>query len=279
VLLIPQIIGAVFVAMFQKATFFLCVAAVLALAAGQLRRDPWSREGHLLGLIGGVIILFTGFLLFTYVAHFPPDWAVQAHSFFRYESQISLLVMLGFTVALRPALTRWLAADARRGRFAAVAPVLLVLLLPLATVRQLRFDLDTPQPELWQLAHAAAAYVRPGDRLALIVPGDTDDAVGSMMRGVLLFTPPRRPGLDFRVETEPGTTALQAAATAGYRLALITCTPQGLADVPAGVAAMLLATPDGWRALQTWSWPASIRARRFAALLGRAPLCAARPAD
>jgi len=244
----------------------------------RLRRAPWSREGHLLGLIAGVIVLFTGFLLFTYVAHFPPDWAVRVHSFFRYESQISLLVMLGLVLALRPVVAGWLAASARRARLAArapvaVAPVMLILLLPIAAASLLRFDLDTPQPELWALGHAAASYVQPGDRLALVVPGDADDAVGSMLRGVLLFTPPRRPGLDFRIETGTGVVPLQTAAAAGYRLALVTCTPSGLDGVPAGVAAMLQNTPDGWRALRTWPWPESIKARRFAAMLGHAPFC------
>jgi hypothetical protein len=274
--LLPQIIFGMLVVMFQKATFFLCVAAVLALAARQLRRNPWSHQGRQFGLIAGVIVLFTGFLLFTYVAHFPPDWAVRAHSFFRYESQISLLVMLGLVMALRPVAAGWLAAHDRRARQAGVAAVVLILLLPVAGVKLLRFDLDTPQPELWQLGHAAAAYIQPGDRVALLLPGDTDDAVGSMLRGVLLFTPPRRPGLDFRIETGTGAATLREAADAGYRLALVTCTPSGLDGVPAGVAAMLRDTPDGWRALQTWPWPTTIKTQRhFPALLARAPFCAA----
>jgi hypothetical protein len=277
VTLLPQIIFGVLVAMFQKATFFLCMAVVLALAALQLRRDPWSRQGHQLGLIAGVSVFYTGFLLFTYVAHFPPEEAVHAHSFFRYESQISLLVMLGLVVVLRPAVAGWLAANGRHARHAAVAAMVLILLLPVATAKLLRFDLDTPQPELWRLGHVAAAFVQPGDRLALLLPGDTDDAVGSMLRGVLLFTPPRRPGLDFRIETEIGVATLQEAAAAGYRLALVTCTPPGIDGVPVGVAAMLRDTPDGWRALQIWPWPDAMRARKFAALLARAPLCAAPP--
>ncbi len=282
--LLPRIILGMLTVMFQKATFFLCVAAALGLAVVQMRRDPWSRQGHRLGLIAGVILLYTGFLLFTYVAHFPPAWAVQAHSFFRYESQISLLVMLALTEVLWPMAAVRLVGHGRRMRHAGIAAVLLILLLPLAIAPMLRFDLDTPQPELWRLGHAAAGYVQPGERLALLLPGDTDDAVGSMLRGVLLFTPTRRPGLDFRVDTgtldtSTGKATLQAAAAAGYRLALITCTPSGLEGVPAGVAAMLRETQDGWRVLQTWPWPWStmIRTPHFAALLGHAPLCATAP--
>ena len=277
--LLPRIILGMLMAMFQKATFFLCVAVVLGLAAVRMWRDPWSRQGHELSLIAGTILLFTGFLLFTYVAHFPPDWAVQAHSFFRYESQISLLVILALIEVLWPIAAVRIAIHGRRMRQAGVAAVLLILILPVAIAPMLRFDLDTPQPELWRLGHAAATYVQPGERLALLLPGDTDDAVGSMLRGVLLFTSPRRPGLDFRVDTHIGPATLQAAAAAGYHLALITCTPPGLEVVPAGVAAMLRDTQDGWRVLQTWPWPwsATIRMPHFAALLGHAPLCATTP--
>ena len=273
--LLPQILLGMLVAAVQKATLFLCVAAVLAIAAVRMRRRPWSHQGHRLGLIAGTIVLFNGFLLFTYVAHFPPYDAVQAHSYFRYETQVSLLVMLGLTLALREFVARWLAQHRRPARYAAVVAVALLLAGPVAAAPLLRFDLDAPQPALWQLGHAAAAFVRPGDRLALLLPGDEDDSVGSLLRGVLLFTPPRRPGLDLRTETGAAPAALQAVAAAGYRLALVSCTPPGMAGVPAGVAALLRDTPDGWQPMQTWPWPEALRRQKFAALLARAPLCAA----
>ena len=263
--LLPQIIVAIAEAMFRAATFFLCAAAMLVFAA---------RSGNrLLRLIACVVVLFNGFLLFTYIAHFPAVMAMNAHSFFRYNTQVSLLVMLGLVVALRSAVAERL-KHMQGIRYAAVAAVVLIVLLPFATFSQLRFDHDTPQPELWRLAHAAAAYVRPNDQLALILPNDTDDSVGSLLRGVLLFTPPRRPGLDFRVDTGDSADALNAAAAAGYRLALVTCTPAGIADVPVGVAAMLQHDGDGWHPLQTWPWPSSLRRQHFAALLARGPLCA-----
>jgi hypothetical protein len=272
--LIPQIIVAMLVVMFQKATFFLCTGAVLVFAAHRLLRNPWSHEGRLLGLSACVIILFNGFLLFTYVAHFIPGVALGAHSYFRYNSQVSLLVMLGLVVALRPCVAHWLALNPRFAGHGATASVVLIVLSPLAALPLLRFDRDTPQPELWHLGHAVAAYVHPGDRLALVLPNDTDDSVGSMLRGVLLFTPPRRPGLDFRIETSANPEVMSDIAASGYQLALITCATTAMDGVPAGDAAMMRYTPDGWRSLRTWSWPASIRSRQFAGLLARGPLCA-----
>jgi hypothetical protein len=263
--LLPQIILAMLAAIFRAAAFFMCVATVLMFAIRSASR--------LLRLVACVLVLFNGFLLLTYVAHFPVVMAENAHSFFRYNTQVSLLVMLGLVVALRPWVTQRL-THLRGIQHAAVAVIVLILVLPIATAGQLRFDRDTPQPELWRLGHAAAAYVRPGDRLALILPNDTDDSVGSMLRGVLLFTPPRRPGLDFRIDTSDSPDALNNAAAAGYRLALVTCAAAGVTDVPAGAAAMLQRNDNGWHVLQTWPWPSSLRTQRFAALLARGPLCA-----
>ena len=272
--LLPQIVVALLVAILRKATFFLFVAALLALAVRRLRRAPWSPEGRLLGMIAGVVILFNGFLLFTYVAHFPPEWALGAHSYFRYNTQVSLLVMVGLVVELRPWAAARLAANARFAAPAGRVAVTLALLFPVAGVPLLRFDRGTPQPELRRLGHEAAAYLQPGDRLALLLPRDSEDSIGSFLRGVMLFTPPRRPGLEFRIETSVSPATLATVAAADYRLALVTCAPAGLDGVPAGDAAMLRATPDGWHVLQTWPWPERIKHRQFAGLLARDPLCA-----
>jgi hypothetical protein len=272
--LLPQIFASIARAIFEKATFFLCLAAVLIAWVPALRRDRWSRETLLLGMIAGVTVLFNGFLVFTYIAHFPPGMAAQAHSYFRYSTQLSLPVMLGLTVAFRPAVARFLVRRGRLAGCAGVAGIVVILLLPVALVRPLRFDLEPPQPELWQLGHQAARDVTPGDRLALLVPGDIDDAVGSMLRGVLLFTPPRRPGLDIRTETKADAPTLELLAAAGYRLALVTCTPSGLDFIPAHVAAMLRYGDGGWRVLDAWPYPDRLTHAHFAALLARGPLCA-----
>jgi hypothetical protein len=274
VLLLPRILLAIFVAMFRKATFFLCVAALLVLTVRVLRQRPSSREGRLLGMICGVVVLFNGFLLFTYVAHFPPAWALGAHSFFRYNTQVSLLLMLGFVVSLRPLLAHWLTTRPAVARKGASAAVTAALLLPIAAAPLLRFDRDPPQPELRRLGNAAASYLRPGDRVALLLPGDTDDSVGSYLRGVLLFTEPRRPTLDFRIDTHITPMTLGTVAAAGFRIALVTCAPPGFTGVPPGDAALLRDASDGWQIVQTWTWSKQLRQEQFAGMLARRPLCA-----
>ena len=272
--LLPQIVVALLVAMFRKATFFLFVAALLALAARRLRRDPWSPEGRLLGMIAGVVILFNGFLLFTYVAHFPPEWALGAHSYFRYNTQVSLLVMLGLVVALRPWAAAWFAANARLAARAGRAAW--------------GWPCCFRSPACRCSASTATRHSLNCAGLAMRLPPTSSQATGwrCCCRGTartrsaascaacMLFTAPRRPGLDFRIETSVSPATLASVAAADYRLALVTCAPAGLDGVPAGDAAMLRATPDGWHVLQTWAWPERIKHRHFAGLLARDPLCA-----
>ena len=274
VALLPRIILALLVAMFRKATFFLCVAALLGLVGWRLRRGRWTAEAHLLGMIAGVILLFNGFLLFTYVAHFPAEWALGAHSYFRYNTQVSLILLLGLVVTLRPLAVAWLVARPRHAAMGRKAAVVLALLLPVAGAPLLRFDRDSPQPEVRRFAQQAAAYLRPGDRLALLLPGDNEDAMGSFLRGLLLFSPPRRPGLDFLIETDVTPATLATVAAADYRLALVTCAPPGMDNVPVGDAAMLQVKGDGWRVLKTWTWTSRLKREPFAAMLSRQPLCA-----
>lgn len=277
-LLLPQILLAMGKAIVQKAAFFLCQGAVLAGGVWALRRARWQRDDMLLVMALGVTLLFNGFLVFTYIAHFPPVMAAQAHSYFRYASQLSLVVMLGLVVMLRPMATRWVARLGDRVRFARGMAIGLIILLPTVLVPALRFDLEAPQPVLWDLGHQVAARIAPDARLAIVVPGDTDDAVGSMLRGVLLFTPPTRPYLDLRTETTADPAMLRALAAAGYRLALVSCTPEGLVDVPPRVAALLQYGDGVWQPLATWPYPESLRHQRFTALLTGAPFCVTRPA-
>jgi hypothetical protein len=271
--LLPQIFLGMLKAMVEPLTYFIFIAILLVLAIRRLRRDAWSKEGLVLGLCVGMIVLFNGFLVFTYVAHFPPSWAVRAHSYFRYEAQLSLMVMLGLLVALRPVVADRILrlGSTARARLGAGA-MALVVALPIALVGLLRFDLAMPMPQVWALGHRVASYIRPGGKLALLLPDDVDDSVGSMLRGVIMFTPPRRPGLDLRIETKADSATLDKIAAAGYPLVLISCTPAGLDGVPPRVAALMEHTAAGWRLLDAWRYPPDIAARHFTSL-ARGPLC------
>jgi hypothetical protein len=283
--LLPGIASAMLHVMVQKFTYFTAQTAVLVLAAMALRRErghvggTWRRDALVLGMTAGTVVLFNGFLVFTYVAHFPPIWALEAHSYFRYSSQLSLAVMLSLLVALRPVCVLRIATlPVVRVRQMAIAMILLVLALPVVGIGALRFDIESPQPELRDVVRDAAREISPGSRIALLLPGDRDDADASMVRGLLMFTPPRRPRLDLRVETKADNAMLAGLARDGYSLALVTCVPAGLADAPAGQAALLKYVDGQWRTVETTAYPPGLRDRRFAAMLQRGPVCAEREA-
>jgi hypothetical protein len=273
--LLPQILLAMAVTVIQKATFFVFLAVSLGGCIWCMGRAPWTRNGMLGGMIIGVTVLFNFFLLFTYIAHFPPPMAIRAHSYFRYSSQLSLAAMLGLVVIFRPAAVAFLTRRCRALPRLTWAPVLLILVLPVAAFPMLRFDLDAPQPVLRRIGHLATAYIEPGSKLALLVNGDVYDSVGSMLRGVLMFTPPRRPGLQIRTETTADAATLRKLAADGYHTALVTCTPAPLGGAPPGVAALLRDSADGWHPIAIWHYPAELKTKRFAAMLSRKPFCAA----
>ena len=272
--LLPRILAGIAWAMFQKATYFLAAAALLWAAIHEATRRPWQHAAIVLALGAGLLAGFNFFLLFTYVAHFPAVWAVNAHSYFRYMSQLSLVVVAGLVVWLRPAAAAWLAGrPGRRGIWAAAACVAVAAILPAAGVRLLRFDLDAPQPLLWETAHRAAAGLPDGTRLVLVVPGDADDAVGSLLRGVLLFTPPRRPHMAFRMALSATQAALDDASGAGFTQALVTCAPGGLAGLPPGRSGLLTFASGTWHVAGTWPLPVGLAKVRYSAMLPHGALC------
>jgi hypothetical protein len=272
--LLPAILAGIAFAIFEKATYFVAVAILLTAAVLEARRHPWQRAAMILALGAGLVAGFTGFLLFTYVAHFPAIWAINAHSYFRYMSQLSLVVMLGLVTWLRPAAATWIAKWSEPARHRARITALgLAALLPLAAAPLLRFDLDAPQPFLWNTGHRAASLLGARDRVAIIAPHDGDDAVGSYWRGVLLFTDPRRPALDFTHETAASPAALEHARAAGFTRALVSCAPAGLAGLPPGTAGLLAWDAGAWHPIATWPIPPSLRRARFSAMLPKPAFC------
>lgn len=280
--LLPTILGAMLKTIVQKATFYLCLLAVLALAAAMWRRARWSFESTLLMLIAGTTILYNGFMLFTYVAHFPPPMARNAHSYFRYSGHLSLLVMLGLTVALRPAAELAVMALGSRARWAGIAAIVLVAAFPLVAIPMLRFDRQAPQPAIVALARHIAQMVPDQARLAVVVPGDPFDAAGSAIRGALLYLPPRRPKLDLVTVNRADEATLASLHQQGLAYAVLSCVRPGLETIGLtathhGKGALLRSAPSGWVVDAVWAWPAEHATARFGALLERPVFCADNP--
>jgi hypothetical protein len=266
---LPAILGAIGHTIAAKGFYFaLVAAAILALPWLAMRR----RETGMLGFHAALFLGYFVFLLLTYVGHFPGAWSTEAHSFFRYETQLSLVLVLALALAVRDlgfagAIRGARVAVARRGviGLALAAPIAAA---PLA----LRFDLAMPQPLVWRLAGNLVPYLHDGDRLALLLPGD-NGSVATMLSGVLNDVEPKRRDLDVLVRDRADEDALAEAAARGYPLALVSCTPDGLMGLPANVAVLLRMDAGLWRAVAEWPYPPGVTEARWQQILAWPPLC------
>jgi hypothetical protein len=255
----------------EKPLYFGCVvAAILALPVVWWRQG-WTATSRLLTFNAALFGLYNIFIFTTYIAVFPTEMSSAAHSYFRYNTQLSLVLVLSLALTVRD-----LGAAARiweRPLRVASATVLgLALLGPIAFAKRLRFDLDMPQPLVWDLAKKLSPYLSDGGRLALLLPGD-NDSVATMIAGVLADTPPRRHMMDLLRRNTADAATLDEAARLGYPLALISCTPNGLGDLPANQAALLRHDPSGWHLIAAWPYPPHAAERRWQHILSWPPLC------
>ncbi len=255
----------------EKPLYFGCVAAAILALPVVWRQQGWTATTRLLTFNAALFGLYNIFIFVTYIAVFPTEMSSAAHSYFRYNTQLSLIVVLSLALTARD-----LGAAARIWerplRTASAAVLGLSLVAPIAFAKRLRFDLDMPQPLVWDLAKKLSPYLSDGDRLALLLPGD-NDSVATMIAGVLADTPPRRRMLDVLRRNTADAATLDEAAGLGYPLALISCTPNGLGDLPANQALLLRHDPDGWHLLAAWPYPPHTAQRRWQHILSWPPLC------
>jgi hypothetical protein len=255
----------------EKPLYFGCVAAAILALPFMLWRQAWTATSRLLTFNAALFGLYNIFIFTSYIAVFPTEMSSAAHSYFRYNTQLSLVLVLALALTVRD-----LGAAARiweRPLRAANAAVLgLALLAPIAFAKRLRFDLDMPQPLVWDLATKLSPYLSDGGRLALLLPGD-NDSIGTMVAGVLAAAPPRHHMLDLLRRNTADAATLDEAARLGYPLALISCTPNGLADLPADQAVLLRHDPYGWHLIAAWPYPPHATQRRWQHILSWPPLC------
>ena len=88
-----------------------------------------------------------------------------------------------------------------------------------------------------------------------------------MITGVLTDTPPRRRSLDLLRRNAADPAMLDEATRLGYRLALISCVPEGWEELPPNQAVLLRYGPEGWHPLAMWPYPQHGRDQRWKAIL------------
>ena len=268
---LPAILVGIVTEVAEKPVYFGCTAAALVAWPVLLRRQGWTPTTRLLTYHAALLVFYNGFLLLTYLALFPSEMSLEAHSFFRYNTHLSLVLTLCLALAARDlGVGSWLVG--RRAQVAGRLALATTLLAPLGYAYRLRFDLDMPQPLVRSLAASVKAFLADGDRLALLLPGD-NSSVATMISGVLTETAPRRRGLDLLRRNTADAATLDEAARLGYRLALVSCAPEGWEDLPPNQAVLLRREASGWRPLTAWAYPKEAFERRWQQILSWGPLC------
>jgi hypothetical protein len=247
---------------FEKPVFFLIIALVIALAIRLTARKGLRRSTRLLLLTTILFAAYNAFLLLIYVISMGPSIGEEAHSYFRYMTHLSILALLALLAAARD---WWEARGAPLGgrwRALSAIAVAAILLVPIGFIERLRFDLQMPQPLVWQAAERLAARLEDGDKLAFILPGD-NRSLTLMLRAALALTPPRR-NLDVFDAGEAG--GLDAAFAKGYRKAFLSC------DAAIHAAELLVHDGEGWRVAERWPYPPRGRGR-WTTILAPQPFC------
>ena len=256
----------------EKITFFACVVVLFVFLERRLRHRQLDPTGQALGLAAATFLLYNGFLMVTYIGHFPGIMSVEAHSYFRYNTHLALLIEFALVVTLRNRLAPRLAARPGLARTLAIAAVGLALVVPVGFAQRLRFDFDMPQPVVRQLARQLAPELPETGKLALLLPGDTN-SVDWMLTSLLHFVPPRRPDLDIKSWDRSDPAAFDAAAAEGYDLAFLSCTGDGTLGLPPKSSALLRHGPDGWQPVKVWPYPPVNPKQRWQPALAPGPLC------
>ena len=255
-----------------KGVYYATLAASFVIFTLSLRQHGRDAATRAAGLLVGVFLVYNAALVFAYVALFPGEMGTDAHSYFRYSTHLSLLLMLTLVLQMRPI---WLTADwsaAARWKSAGQGALIAVLVAsPVLFLSYLRFDLEVPQLRVRELARETANHLT-GDKLGLLLPGD-NGSVATVLETALRVLPPRHPDVEFRVMNGDVGAGLADFTVAGFRSAVISCTPRDFDLAPAGHGAFLVRDEAGWHATAVWSYAPPPAGARWSSVLSAKPLC------
>jgi len=278
---IPAILSNMAFHIWQRLPFFLLLYGVSLSAIPVVMKRSLTPSARLFLMTLGVTLLYTAFLIFTYVAHFPGEIGASAHSFFRYSCHLGLLATLAIVVFARESWIRRGAPDLGRGwSVVGVAAIVLAIVAPVAGAGWTRVDRRLPQPHVWDLAAWTAPYLKENSRVAMLLPDD-NRSVGLMLRVAIAISPPYRAPAAFEAIARADADSLVKARKDGNDFALISCVSKALADSPEGKAlklhagqpALLSADGDTWQTVATEPFQAQAAPEKWTTELSPGPFC------
>jgi len=278
---IPTILSSAAFQVGQRLPFFVLLYGISLSAIPLALKRGLTPVARLFLLTLGVTLLYTLFLIFTYVAHFAGEIGASAHSFFRYNTHLELLAMLAIVAFARETWVRRGSPPLGAGWTAVgVAAIVLALVAPIASAGWLRDDRRMPQPLVWDLGRFTAAYLDDDSRVALLLPGD-NRSVAFMLRVAIALGPPHRALATFDDFPTADAATLSKAADKQDTVVLISCVPAALAKSPegqalklvAGQAALLTKNGEGWRLVASHAYPEIPAPESWTSQLSPGPFC------
>ena len=165
----------------KKGGYFgiMTLAVILAISTIWQKHTPFNR----LALITAIIFLtYNAFLFLCYIAAFTEGEALRAASFWRYNTHLGGICLVFAAYCIAFTWHRYFGQNIPR-----ILPILLiviVVILPVALVKKLRFDLHPRYLFARTLAKEIATKLSPKDRL-LVVDFDSDGQYLMVMRYVM----------------------------------------------------------------------------------------------
>src|SRR6202008_2548987 len=107
--LVPEILTSAGQVVAGKMVYFGCTAVALVTWPVLLGRQGWTRTTRLLTYLAALLVLYNSFLLLTYIGLFSGEMSIEAHSFFRYNTHLALVLVLALGLTARDlGIGRWL---------------------------------------------------------------------------------------------------------------------------------------------------------------------------
>lgn len=264
--LIPDIAARMALVASKKGGYFgiMVVAVVLALRAVWRPRTEFDR---LAVLTATMFLAYNGFLLLCYVAAFEQGEALRAASYWRYNTHLGgvCLVFAGVGLAmLWRRRARWPVP-----RLAGAAAVVLVLAMPLAMAKKLRFDLHPRYGYAHSTGSDIAHLLSPDDRLLLVDPADDGQYLvimryrlhgsAAIVGEITAWHHPTAETIRRHAERLRPTHVWAYAARPEIKAAL------GV-RLEAGASYLLARGEEGWTVMRRWPHPGTAERRRGAGM-------------
>jgi hypothetical protein len=248
---LPTVVARIGRIWFEKITYFGILAITVAIGIVRWSRGMRDVATVLLMLLLGSTAVFNLFLFFIYVAHFQGAMSSNAASYYRFNTELALLLMLSLSLVLREAAGHWRATAAWR-RLVPTVAVIAALALPVGFFERVRFDLRRARSVPWTLAEAVVPALASTDRLAILNTGQSDGALA--LRAYLGLLAPEVAAEALRFERPEVIPALPAR---GFDRLLVTCAAALEPALPSDTAALF--AWDGARWQLHHAWPLALR--------------------